>query len=76
MSREDQPADWTADPETGRSNASEPYKRLCREVDVLIREGGGHCLGPGWTRSKAALIMSQLAHVHGLAPAAQETERA
>jgi hypothetical protein len=65
-------AGWTAD-ESGRTNASAVYKRLCREVDALLREGGGHCLDPGWTAGKARLIMSQLAHVHGLAPALPES---
>ena len=69
MSDEDRP-DWTAG-EDGRTNASGAYERLCREVDALLREGG-HCLDRWWTAGKARLVMSQLAHVHGLAPALPE----
>lgn len=60
--------DWTVDPETGRSNSSAEYLRSVDEVARLIR-GSGHSLINGHVRSVAALIVAQLAHVHGLAPA-------
>ena len=71
----DREADWTIDPETGRSNSSPLYRSLCAEVERLIRDGAaGSILRPEWVRGKAALVMAQLAHVHHLAPAAAPAE--
>ena len=68
-------ADWTVDPETGRSNSSLLYRSLCGEVERLIRGGAaGSVLKPEWVSDKAALVMAQLAHVHHLAPALETTE--
>jgi hypothetical protein len=65
-----QAADWTADPETGRSNASPVFRGLVEDVDRLLRGGaGGMVLRESWTSGTAALIVAQLAHVHQLAPA-------
>lgn len=67
-------ADWTFDPETGRTNASPVFRRLVGEVDRLLRGGaGGVVLGESWTSGTAALIVAQLAHVHHLAPTAPES---
>lgn len=57
--------DWTRG-EDGRSNSSAEYLRLVEEVGRLIanvRVGED-------PRQVARLILSRLAHVHGLAPAA------
>lgn len=59
-------SDWTA---SGRqTNASETYLKLVEAVALLLIENGGSCLDRGWVRSQARLIVSQLAHVHGMAP--------
>lgn len=58
--------DWTAD-ENGRSNASPEYLELVRAVERLIRNEA-HTLIAGQAGVTARLIVSQLAHVHGLAP--------
>jgi hypothetical protein len=63
-------ADWTADPETGRSNSSPLYRDLCAEVERLIR-GDSHKLIAGRAGDTVGLIMAQLAHVHHLAPVPQ-----
>lgn len=58
--------DWTAD-ETGRSNSSEIYLHLVKEVEHLIRSDA-HMLISGRADATAGLIVAQLAHVHGLVP--------
>jgi dihydroneopterin aldolase len=65
-------SDWTADPETGRSNSSPLYRSLCHEVEQLIRGDAFNLIG-GRADMTAELIMAQLAHVHHLAPAAVRT---
>ena len=57
---------WTS--HEGRENSSTEFRKLCIEVDHLIREDGGWHLDPRWTGRLACLIMAQLAHVHHLAP--------
>jgi hypothetical protein len=59
--------DWTIDPETGRSNSSEQFRRLVDEVARLIA-GDKHVLVELHAERTAGLIMSQLAHRQGLAP--------
>lgn len=66
--------DWTVDSETGRSNSSAEYLALVGEVSRLIRDGA-HSLLAGNSLSVARTIMSQLAHVHGLAPSEHNQER-
>lgn len=56
--------DWTTDSE-GRSNSSEQFKTLVKEVERLIR-GDAHMLISGRADLTAGLIMAQLAHRHGL----------
>lgn len=69
MSTPDDPADWTVDPETGRSNSSERFRELVQEVERLLGNGGaGYVLDRRWISGQAQLIMAQLAHVHHLAP--------
>jgi hypothetical protein len=60
-------ADWTIDPATSRSNSSPEFKKLCAEVERLIR-GDAHQLINGRASMTAGLIMAHLAHVHHLAP--------
>jgi hypothetical protein len=69
-------AEWTVDPETNRSNASPEYLHLVDEVAHVIRESAYFLLDgrPGGVRKIAGLIMAQLAHVHGLAPAGSTSE--
>ena len=66
--------DWTCD-ESGHSNSSEQYIDMVVEVARLLRDGGaGVCLSLEWARSTARLIVSKLAHEHGMAPADQPAE--
>ena len=58
--------DWTAD-EFGRSNSSERYVELVQAVERLIR-GDAHFLLSGRADMTARLIMSHLAHKHGMVP--------
>lgn len=58
--------DWTYD-KNGNSNSSEEFKKLCDEVERLIRSDA-HSLISGNVASTARLIVAQLAHVHGLRP--------
>jgi hypothetical protein len=69
-------AEWTVDPETNRSNASPGYLRLVDEVARLIGSSAHSLVGAGEAGlgRVAALIMAQLAHVHGLAPAGSTSE--
>jgi dihydroneopterin aldolase len=67
--------EWTVDPDTGRSNSSAEYRRLCDEVERLIRSEA-HSLISGRADVVAGLIMAQLAHRHGLAPASFPSETA
>lgn len=59
--------DWTVDPETGRSDSSPLYLSLVLEVERLIR-GDAHTLIAGRAQNTARLIVSHLAHKHGLVP--------
>jgi hypothetical protein len=61
--------DWTISPSTGRSNSSEAYLALCSVTERLIREDSHRIVAGGADRT-AALIVSVLAHIHHLAPAA------
>jgi hypothetical protein len=61
------PADWTVDPETGRTNSSPLFQGLVDEVARLIRSEA-HALLSGRADRAAAMIVAQLAHVHHLAP--------
>ncbi|HSX01557.1 MAG TPA: hypothetical protein VLF67_04930 [Candidatus Saccharimonas sp.] len=61
-------ADWTVDPESGRSNSSERFRDLEQAVTALI-VGDAHKLIAGRARDTAGLILAQLAHKHGLVPA-------
>ena len=61
-------ADWTTDPETGRSNSSPQFQALAAEVEGLLRRSGGLSLSPQWAASTARLIVAKLAHEHGLTP--------
>jgi transcriptional regulator with GAF, ATPase, and Fis domain len=58
--------DWTWDAK-GRSNSSPAFKKLCAEVELLIR-AEAFTLIAGDAGSTARLIMAQLAHVHKLSP--------
>lgn len=58
--------DWTQS-EDGRSNSSETYNAIVNAVSRLILESA-HSLIRGDADGVARLIVSQLAHVHGLAP--------
>lgn len=57
---------WTQAPD-GRSNASDEFEDLVREVEMLIRSSSSELIA-GRADSVARFIMAQLAHVHGLAP--------
>lgn len=59
--------DWTVDPVTGRSNSSERYCELVEAVERLIR-GDAHKLIGGRADLTARLVVSQLAHEHGMVP--------
>lgn len=61
-------ADWTADPATGRANASPRFRHIAAEVAGVIREEFTGVLNPARVERAAALIVAQLAHVHHLAP--------
>lgn len=61
---------WTCDSK-GRSNSSAKFEYLCDEVERLIRSDA-HSLISGNAGSTARLIMAQLAHKHGMAPAVTE----
>lgn len=67
MPRAEIERDWTCD-ESGRSNSSPDYLRVVNEVDALLRQGAGWVLRPAWTASTARLIVSNLAHIYGMAP--------
>lgn len=60
-------ADWTRDPETGRSNSSPEFERLSKEVGRILRSSAADLIG-GRTDEVGRLIMAQLAHVHRFAP--------
>jgi hypothetical protein len=59
--------DWTADPETNRSNSSPEFRQLVAEVARLIKAEEHRSLS-GRVENTAQLVMAQLAHKHGLAP--------
>lgn len=60
------PANWTAD-DSGASNSSPAFLRLCDVVERIIR-GEAHDIVNGRAASVARTIMANLAHAHGLAP--------
>lgn len=59
--------DWTIDPVTGRSNSSGRYEALVNDVEQLILDSGSSLIR-GYTNGVARLIVSQLAHKHGMKP--------
>lgn len=59
--------DWTQDAE-GRSNSSPEYRAIVDEVARLIRADGSGVFDERWVQSLARLIVSQLAHKHGMTP--------
>jgi hypothetical protein len=63
--------DWTINPETGRSNSSEQFRRLVGEVASMLR-AEFRVLDERAVWAAAGLIMAQLAHEQGLAPRAGE----
>ena len=66
--------DWTCS-DDGRSNSSPKYLELVGEVERLIR-GDAFKLIAGRADMTARLIVSQLAHVHGLAPVSSSKKEA
>ena len=58
--------DWTC--RDSVSNSSDKYNDMVEAVQNLIRGGSGSILDKAWVYGTARLIVSQLAHVHGLAP--------
>ena len=55
--------DWTV--KDGLTNSSEVYRSLVNEVDRIIRESGDELIC-GLHKHVARMIVSQLAHKHGL----------
>jgi len=62
---EDNLQDWTKDPETGED--SEQYLKLAGIIDEIIRTSAKDLIF-GKSEKVARLILSKLAHEHGLAP--------
>jgi len=58
--------DWTRG-ESGASNSSEEFLKLCAAVEGIIRRSA-HFLIAGRSDTVARTIVAQLAHVHGLVP--------
>ena len=58
--------DWTA--ANGRTNSSPLFNELAGEIGFLIRDSA-HSIVRGNTDAVGRLILAQLAHKHGLAPA-------
>ena len=59
--------DWTLDKSTLRSNSSELFNDLCKEVESVIR-GDAFALIGGRADLTARLVVAQLAHKHKLIP--------
>lgn len=59
--------DWTVDPGTHRSNSSPEFQQLASEVAGVIKAEACSLLD-GRVEDVARLIMTRLAHKHGLAP--------
>jgi len=59
--------DWTLDKSTLRSNSSELFNVLCKEVESVIR-GDAFALIGGRADLTARLVVAQLAHKHKLIP--------
>ena len=59
--------DWTRD-ERGRSNNSARYNFLVNEIKLLLRSGSAGALADVWAERTARVVMSHLAHRHGLRP--------
>lgn len=55
--------DWTS--KDGISNTSDKYLEICKVVENLIR-GDAHMLMAGRADATARLIVSNLAHKHGM----------
>ena len=62
---EDQTDDWTA--ADGRTNSSDAFNRIVDHVERIIRNSA-HDLMSGRADTTAAVIVAQLAHVHGMRP--------
>ena len=58
--------DWTCD-EEGRSNSSERFKEICKEVERLIRDDA-NMLIMGRADRTAGLIVARLAHKFNFGP--------
>jgi hypothetical protein len=58
--------DWTAD-EHGRSNSSSEYRAACMTIERIIRASGRDLIN-GMVEPVARNIMSELVHMHRLAP--------
>jgi hypothetical protein len=65
---------WTQN-NSGVENSSPLFNKLCGEVERLIRHSAHDLIG-GRAGTVAALIVAQLAHIHGLAPATPRRKRA
>jgi hypothetical protein len=59
--------DWTLDKSTLRSNSSELFNVLCKEIESVIRSDA-FAIVNGRADLTARLIVSQLAHKHKLIP--------
>lgn len=64
--------DWTIDSKTGRSNSSELFEILCKEVERIIRSDAFHLIG-GRADMTARLILARLAHEFKLAPVREDS---
>lgn len=60
-----QPEDWTA--YQGKANSSTLYMAIVQDVERVIRDGE-HFLLTGQANAVARIIVSRIAHTHGLAP--------
>jgi hypothetical protein len=57
-------ADWTVHPRTRRSNSSDRFETIVKDIARMLRD-----LRVGESTEMAARgILARLAHVHGLAP--------
>jgi ABC-type phosphate transport system ATPase subunit len=62
-------ADWTVDHQSGRANSSEAYIELVEAVADLLDNSASQLMsGQPGRRSVARLIVSHLAHKHGMVP--------
>lgn len=63
--------DWTLNPITHRSNSSELFLAVEREIGRILR-GSAASLIAGRTDDVAGLILAQLAHRYGFSPENEE----